>query len=72
MADKYSPFLRDCRIIGRGIGKRPGHSLFHQFGVSGETPFGIASYDRSDSSLSRLVVRFNTDATHHLTTFEED
>lgn len=70
MEDKYSPFLLNVRIDWKGIKKRPGHELLKDLAVSGETAKGIGSYERAVKANSRIVVRYNIDATHDLTTLQ--
>jgi len=71
LMDKYSPYLRNCRLDWMAIESRPWHSLFATL-TAWDYPKGIWSYLRANPSNDRLIVRHNTDATHKLYTIEED
>lgn len=63
---KNSPYARNFRVNGRGILSRPGFWQFgSDLGASGY-PKGMAAYLRSNVADDRIVVRFDSDATHGL------
>lgn len=63
MEDKYSPYLRNVRIDGKGIRKRDGYQKFASTG--GANCYGMTEY--TDASFNQyLVVRTDVDSTHKL------
>lgn len=71
LADKFSPYLRNCRLDGSAITNRPWYTLLSTL-TGTWYPLWIWSYLRTSPANDRLVVRFNTDATHDLYTIETD
>lgn len=61
----YSPYLRNARLDWHSIVIRPWHTLLAEL-TAWSYPKWIGSYNRTDPSNSRLVVRHNTDSTHKL------
>lgn len=69
---KNTPYARNFRVNGRGISIRPGfYQLGDSFAATGN-PKGIAAYYRSNPTNDRIVVRFDTDATHKLVSIVPD
>lgn len=70
MADKFSPYLRNCRLDWLAVESRRWHSLLSTL-TAWDYPRGIWSYLRTVAANDRLIVRHNTDATHKLYTITE-